>query len=102
MFFMCHRRIVLAAIACLSSALAAAGDVFDRLDVTEATRADYRWRVRALVDFIAAQGGEVATDSYLDFKRSLATRTGLSVATKNKYLGRCLHPPEGAGEGWRR
>lgn len=62
----------------------AAGDVFDRLDVSDATRVDYRYRIDTFLTFIKKNGFDV--NSYLGFKRMLADRNDLSVSTKNKYL----------------
>src|SRR4030042_2145711 len=62
----------------------AANKIFDLLDVSEITRTDYKYRIPFFLDFIRKQGYHV--NSFLDFKRYLAERTDLSVATKNKYL----------------
>ena len=69
-----------------ASYLVAASAVFERLDVAQATRTEYRWRIKAFVEFIEQRAGELTRDSYLDFKRYLADRNDLSVSTKNKYL----------------
>ena len=61
-----------------------ASKVFDLLDVSEATRKDYKYRIGLFLDFTGEQGFN--RNSFLEFKRSLAERTDLSVATKNKYL----------------
>jgi integrase len=58
--------------------------VFDLLDVSEATRQDYKYRIGLFLDFTAEQGFN--RNSFLLFKRALAERTDLAVATKNKYL----------------
>ena len=58
--------------------------VFDLLDVSEATRQDYKYRIGLFLDFTSERGFN--RNSFLEFKRSLAERTDLAVATKNKYL----------------
>ncbi|MBI3305690.1 hypothetical protein HYZ82_00980 [Candidatus Nomurabacteria bacterium] len=58
--------------------------VFDLLDVSEATRQDYKYRIGLFLDFTGERGFN--RNSFLDFKRALAERTDLAVATKNKYL----------------
>lgn len=61
-----------------------ASRVFDLLDVSEATRQDYKYRIGLFLDFTQERG--LNRNSFLDFKRALAERTDLSIATKNKYL----------------
>jgi len=61
-----------------------ASKVFDLLDVSEATRKDYKYRIGLFLDFTQERG--LNRNSFLEFKRSLAERTDLAVATKNKYL----------------
>lgn len=58
--------------------------VFDLLDVSEATRADYKYRIGLFLNFTKEKGFN--RNSFLEFKRSLAERTDLAVSTKNKYL----------------
>lgn len=58
--------------------------IFDLLDVNVTTREDYKYRIRLFMDFVKKQG--FTHNSYLEFKRMLADRTELAVATKNKYL----------------
>ena len=58
--------------------------VFDLLDVTEATRGDYKARIGMFLEFIGERNFN--RNSYLDFKRHLSARTDWAVATKNKYL----------------
>jgi len=58
--------------------------VFDLLDVNEATRADYKYRVGMFLDFVKEAGFD--RNSFLAFKRHLASRQDFAVATKNKYL----------------
>ncbi len=57
---------------------------FDLLDVSEATRADYKYRIGLFLDFTSERGFN--RNSFLEFKRYLAERTDLAVSTKNKYL----------------
>ncbi|HAU65848.1 TPA: integrase [Candidatus Uhrbacteria bacterium] len=61
-----------------------AREVFDGLDVSEGTRKDYQSRIGMFLYFLEKNGFD--HNSYLSFKRLLAARTDLSVATKNKYL----------------
>jgi len=61
-----------------------AQEVFDLLDVSAATRQDYKYRIGHFLAFIA--GGQFSRTSFLEYKRSLEARTDYSVATKNKYL----------------
>jgi len=58
--------------------------VFDNLDIAETTRADYKARVAYFMDYIARSG--LDHNACLSFKRHLAQRTDIAVATKNKYL----------------
>lgn len=58
--------------------------ILNRLDVTEATRQDYRYRIGLFLDYIKDM--RFTYNSFLDFKRMLAERTDLSVSSKNKYL----------------
>jgi len=58
--------------------------VFDLLDVSEATRQDYKYRIGLFLDFIQERGAN--RNSFLEFKRALAERADLAVSTKNKYL----------------
>jgi integrase/recombinase XerC len=57
---------------------------FDLLDVSEATRADYKYRIGLFLDFTRERGFN--RNSFLEFKRYLTGRTDLAVSTKNKYL----------------
>jgi len=54
------------------------------LDVAEATRAEYQFRIHAFLEFL--QGRVLSHDTFLDYKRYLAARNDLSASTKNKYL----------------
>lgn len=66
------------------SLLENASNIFDCIDVSEQTRIDYKYRIGMFIDFIAVSG--FTHNSYLEYKRQLATRTDYTVATKNKYL----------------
>ncbi len=57
---------------------------FDSLDVSEGTIKDYKSRIGYFIKYIGAEGFH--KNSFLGFKRSLALREDISVATKNKYL----------------
>ncbi len=61
-----------------------AAAVFDDLDVALSTRTEYKWRVQAFFSYLAGQ--PLTTQSYLEYKRYLQSRTDLSISTKNKYL----------------
>ncbi len=67
-----------------ASRKARANEIFDSLDVSETTLADYKYRIGLFLNFISDNG--INHNSYLKFKRNLAQRTDFSVATKNKYL----------------
>lgn len=58
--------------------------VFDLLDVSASTRYDYQARIGVFLTFIREHG--LDRNSFLAFKRTLAERTDVSVATKNKNL----------------
>lgn len=58
--------------------------VFDQLDVSETTRADYKARLPYFMGYIETNG--LDHNAYLNFKRHLAKRTDIAVATKNKHL----------------
>lgn len=68
----------------VSDAREKANRAFDLLDVSEATRADYKYRIGLFIDFTQERGFN--RNSFLEFKRALAERTDLAVSTKNKYL----------------
>jgi len=68
----------------LDDARAKAEKVFDLLDVKETTRADYKARIGLFITHTKTHG--INRNSFLEFKRELAERADLSVATKNKYL----------------
>lgn len=61
-----------------------AQEIFESLDVCEATRQDYQYRIGMFADFVITNGFNHNT--FLEFKRTLASRTDLAVSTKNKYL----------------
>ncbi|MBA7532967.1 Tyrosine recombinase XerC [subsurface metagenome] len=61
-----------------------ARQVFNLLDVNSDTREDYSYRIGLFLEFIQKQGFNY--NSFLEFKRYLRDRMGLTVATKNKYL----------------
>ena len=68
----------------LDDARTKAEKVFDLLDVKETTRADYKARIGLFITHTQTHG--INRNSFLEFKRELAGRADLSVATKNKYL----------------
>jgi len=59
--------------------------IFDFLDVSEATRQEYKYRIGAFVEYVKQHG--MGNNSFLEYKRELADKNELSVSTKNKYLG---------------
>lgn len=61
-----------------------AKSVFDNLDISENTKTDYKYRIGLFLKFL--KKNPLTPNTYLDFKRYLASRTDYSVATKNKYL----------------
>lgn len=61
-----------------------AENFFEFLDVSVHTRREYKYRIGLFIDFIKTHGFD--RNSFLEFKRFLAGREDLSVATKNKYL----------------
>jgi len=58
--------------------------VFNSLDVTESTRADYKARIGMFLTFVSESGFN--RNSFLSYKRHLAKKTDFTVSTKNKYL----------------
>jgi len=68
----------------VDEARARASRAFDLLDISEATRQDYKSRIGLFLDFTQERGFN--RDSFLEFKRYLAGRTDLTISTKNKYL----------------
>jgi site-specific recombinase XerD len=61
-----------------------AGLIFDLLDVSDTTRADYKARIGLFLLFVESNGLHLNT--FLEFKRTLAARTDIALATKQKYL----------------
>jgi len=59
-------------------------EVFDTLDVSEATRADYIARLTPFISFI--ENNQFNLNTFLEFKRELRARNDLSASSKNKYL----------------
>jgi site-specific recombinase XerD len=55
-----------------------------RMDVSEGTKRDYFNGLSVFFEFLKT--AEFDVNSFLNFKRSLASRTDLSTSTKNKYL----------------
>jgi integrase len=68
----------------LNEPLVNAKQIFDSLDITQATRDDYKSRIGLFLDFV--KGGKISTDAFLIYKRYLAARTDFTISTKNKYL----------------
>lgn len=58
--------------------------IFDLLDVSETTRDEYKYRISLFLKFI--KDSRISSNSYLEFKRYLLSRTDFSISTKNKYL----------------
>ena len=58
--------------------------IFDSLDVSDTTRQDYKYRIGSFLDYTRKHG--VNMNSFLEYKRLLASRTDYSISTKNKYL----------------
>lgn len=61
-----------------------AREVFDNLDLSEATRTDYKYRIGEFLSFL--RHSPFDRDSLLRFKRALSIRTDVGVSTKNKYF----------------
>lgn len=59
-------------------------EVFDTLDVSEATRADYTARLMPFLSFV--EDKQFSINTFLDFKRELRGRDDLSASSKNKNL----------------
>lgn len=57
-------------------------EVFGALDVTDATRNEYRVRITHFIRYAETHG--INRNSYLDYKRYLASIDTFSVSTKNK------------------
>jgi integrase len=58
--------------------------IFDLLDVSEATRVDYKYRIKVFIEHVNQNGFD--NNSFLQYKRTLASKNDYSVSTKNKYL----------------
>ena len=58
--------------------------IFDLLDVSEATRVDYKYRIKVFIKHVNQNGFD--NNSFLQYKRTLASKNDYSVSTKNKYL----------------
>lgn len=65
-------------------ALRRAEAIFNHLDVREATREDYKARIGTFLTFIRASG--MNRDTFLLYKRSLASRNDIATNTKNKHI----------------
>jgi integrase len=59
-------------------------EVFDTLDVSEATRADYIARLLPFISFI--ESNQFNLNTFLEFKRELRGKDDLAASSKNKYL----------------
>lgn len=60
--------------------------VFDTLDISEASRIDYKKRIVFFLNFVKCNGGKLCFTTLVDFKKKLETMSNLSVSTKNKYF----------------
>ena len=67
-----------------SEMLIEAKENFNNLDVSGDTIKEYQSRIGLFVDFVGSEG--LSSSSFLDFKRDLAERSDIGIATKNKYL----------------
>jgi len=59
-------------------------DIFNSIDVSNATKKEYLNRIKLFIVFI--KGKEINNNSFLEYKHYLKERIDYSVATKNKYL----------------
>jgi len=59
-------------------------NLLNSLDVSANTLKEYKTRLDLFFSFLA--NNEFNADTYLNYKRYLATRTDYTIATKNKYL----------------
>lgn len=59
-------------------------DIFSSLDVSEATRTDYQYRIQHFIAFLRAE--TFSPNTFLNYKRSLSENVAYSVSTKNKFL----------------
>lgn len=58
--------------------------IFESLDIAESSRRDYKSRIWMFLEFIQAH--PFNQNSFLEFKRYLAARNDIAIATKSKYL----------------
>ena len=58
--------------------------IFESLDIAESSRQDYKSRIWMFLEFI--QEHPFNQNSFLEFKRYLAARNDIAIATKSKYL----------------
>jgi integrase len=59
-------------------------EILNGLDVSEGTRKDYVARIGLFIDFVHTNGFD--RNTFLMFKRNLASRNDIAVSTKAKYL----------------
>lgn len=58
--------------------------IFDLLDVSKATRVEYKYFTKLFISFVRDKGFN--HNSFLEYKRYLSERTDFSISTKNKHL----------------
>lgn len=58
--------------------------IFDSLDIAESTKQDYLARLPQFVGWLKDNG--ITSDTLLDYKKYLRSRSNLGIASKNKYL----------------
>lgn len=58
--------------------------IFEALDISESSRQDYKSRIWMFLEFI--QTHSFNQNTFLEFKRHLAARNDIAIATKSKYL----------------
>jgi integrase len=63
---------------------AKANEVFEHLDIIDATKAEYQRRLTLFLDYVEVE--ELTVNTFLNYKRLLGSREDLSVSSKNKYL----------------
>lgn len=59
-------------------------EIFDSLDLSQATLADYRSRLLPFISF--TEQNQFTLNTFLEYKRYLRSRTDISVSTKGKLL----------------
>lgn len=69
---------------CLNNPLVFARTVFGSLDIAETSQIEYTARIKLFFEFVWKEG--INRNSFLEFKRYLASRNDYSVSTKNKYF----------------